>query len=87
MTYLAKTAVKRVAPAALTEYVTVIPNVSTKLDSYLFIVMSSSPNRARARLLAEKSCNRGNSSFPVLPPFQNFKVLRSHGSESEHEHD
>ena len=29
MTYLAKTAVKRVAPAALTEYVTVIPNVST----------------------------------------------------------
>ena len=30
MTYLAKTAVKRVAPAALTEYVTVIPNVSTK---------------------------------------------------------
>ena len=29
VTYLAKTAVKRVAPAALTEYVIVIPNVST----------------------------------------------------------
>jgi hypothetical protein len=31
VTYLAKTAVKRVAPGSLTEYVTVIPNVSTKL--------------------------------------------------------
>lgn len=42
MTYLAKTAVKRVAPAALTEYVTVIQNVSTKLAAILRIRIRSS---------------------------------------------
>ena len=63
MTYLAKTAVKRVAPAALTEYVTVIPNVSTKLlklERDFSLEFEANLNQCNSFMTKSPACPRMN---------------------------